>query len=64
MTIITIVPHDPVIARDGRPFGFGNRVHSLEWMYPSVAAGTIRSILGKAISPLDDESPFATLIKV
>jgi CRISPR-associated protein Cmr3 len=41
---------DPLIARDGRPFGIGQgfRMHSLSWPYPSTFAGAVRTILGKA----------------
>lgn len=44
---ISIAPHDPLIARDGRPFSFGNRMKSLGWLYPSVVAGSLRTMLGK-----------------
>jgi len=46
---LTITPHDPIIARDGRPFGFGQgqRMRSLHWLYPSVFAGSLRTLLGK-----------------
>lgn len=44
-----IAPHDPIIARDGRPFGIGQgiRMRSLDWPYPSVLAGSLRTMLGK-----------------
>ena len=53
MISIRIAPHDPVIARDGRPFnaGAGNRMRPLPFLYPSVLAGSLRSYLGKAIDP-------------
>jgi CRISPR-associated protein Cmr3 len=46
---LTITPHDPIIARDGRPFGIGQgiRMKSLNWPYPSVLAGSLRTLLGK-----------------
>lgn len=46
---LTITPHDPIIARDGRPFGIGQgiRMRSLDWPYPSVLAGSLRTMLGK-----------------
>jgi CRISPR-associated protein Cmr3 len=46
---LTISPHDPIIARDGRPFGAGQgiRMKSLEWLYPSVLAGSLRTLMGK-----------------
>lgn len=45
---LTISPHDPIIARDGRPFGIGqgHRMRSLDWPYPSVLAGSLRTMLG------------------
>jgi len=43
---ISITAHDPIIARDGRPFGPGQRMGSLDWLYPSVLAGTVRTTLG------------------
>lgn len=46
-TYFTITPRDPVIARDARPFGFGIRMKSLDWPYPSVLAGSLRTMLGK-----------------
>jgi CRISPR-associated protein Cmr3 len=48
---ITINPRDPLIARDGRPFGArrGNRMRSLDWLYPSVLAGSLRTLLGKQV---------------
>ncbi len=47
-TYLIITPYDPIIARDGRPFGFGQRrMHSLNWPYPSVLAGSLRTIIGK-----------------
>jgi len=46
---LTLTPRDPLIARDGRPFGAnaGNRMRSLDWLYPSVLAGSLRTLLGK-----------------
>lgn len=43
---LALVPRDPVIARDGRPFGAGLRMKSLDWPYPSVLAGSLRTLLG------------------
>lgn len=49
VSYLSIIPHDPVIARDGRPFGIGQgvRMKSLNWPYPSVLAGSLRTMLGK-----------------
>lgn len=46
---LTLIPRDPLIARDGRPFGVGqgNRMRSLNWPYPSVLAGALRTMLGR-----------------
>lgn len=46
---LTITPHDPIIVRDGRPFGIGQgiRMKSLNWPYPSVLAGSLRTLVGK-----------------
>lgn len=46
---LTLTPRDPLVARDGRPFGVGqgNRMRSLNWPYPSVLAGALRTLLGK-----------------
>jgi len=49
VTYLSITPHDPIIARDGRPFGNGQRMKSLDWPYPSVVAGSLRTMLGKMI---------------
>jgi len=57
MTIyLSVTPHDPIIARDGRPFGTGQRMASLDWLYPSVLAGSLRTILGK-IAKVDFKDP-------
>ena len=46
---LSLSPRDPIVARDGRPFnaGGGNRMRSLEWIYPQLASGSFRSMLGK-----------------
>jgi len=46
---LTIDPHDPIVARDGRPFGTGQRMGSLDWLYPSVLAGAVRTTFAKAV---------------
>ncbi len=47
---LQLTPHDPLIARDSRPFGVGqgNRMRGLLWPLPSVVAGSCRSALVKA----------------
>ncbi|NOZ51790.1 MAG: hypothetical protein GXP08_01410, partial [Gammaproteobacteria bacterium] len=51
MIYINITPQDSLIARDGRPFGVGQgyRMRSLQWPYPSVIAGSLRTLLGKNV---------------
>lgn len=41
---------DPLVARDGRPFGIGqgNRMRGLSWLFPSVLAGAFRTALVKS----------------
>lgn len=51
MTVmLEITCRDPIVSRDGRPFGAGqgNRMRSLDWPLPSVLAGSLRSTLGKS----------------
>ncbi len=47
---LNIEPRDPVILRDGRPFGAdsGTKMRTLPWPYPQTVTGTVRTILGKA----------------
>jgi CRISPR-associated protein Cmr3 len=54
---LAIKPHDPIIARDGRPFGKdqGIRMRSLDWPYPSVLAGSLRTMLGKMNGGFSDD---------
>lgn len=44
---VKVTPLDPFIARDSRPFGSGSKARTLGWPYPSVIAGSLRSLLGK-----------------
>jgi CRISPR-associated protein Cmr3 len=48
-TFLRISGRDPLVARDGRPFGAGqgNRMRSSGWLYPSVVAGSFRTMLAK-----------------
>lgn len=43
---VVVTPRDPVIVRDGRPFGTGGRMKPLGWPTPSLVAGSLRTILG------------------
>ncbi len=47
---LTLTPFDPLIARDGRPFGRGqgNRMRGMSWFLPSVVAGAFRTALVKS----------------
>jgi CRISPR-associated protein Cmr3 len=52
-TTLTITCRDPIVSRDGRPFGTGeaaggNRMRSVGWPLPSVVAGSLRAALAKA----------------
>ena len=51
MIQLAVLPCDPIVARDGRPFGEypNNRMRSSEWIYPSVLAGTLRTMVGKML---------------
>jgi CRISPR-associated protein Cmr3 len=55
ITTLQLTPCDPIIARDGRPFGVGqgNRMRSLAWPLPSTVAGALRTALVKANPDLD-----------
>lgn len=50
MTMLEITCRDPIVSRDGRPFGAGqgNRMRSLDWPLPSMLAGSLRTALGKS----------------
>lgn len=53
---IQIKPLDPLLLRDGRPFGAtpGASAFSVDTISPSVVAGTIRTMVGKHISSVSD----------
>lgn len=63
---LTIDPHDPVVARDSRPFGFGQgqRMRSLDWLYPSVLAGSFRTLLGKSLGYSFSEDKIRALLDI
>jgi len=46
---ILIIPRDPLIFRDSRPFdsSFSTRIHVHTWPFPSVTAGALRTYAGK-----------------
>ncbi len=49
VTTVDLTCRDPIVSRDGRPFGAGqgNRMRSLGWLLPSVVAGSLRTVIGK-----------------
>lgn len=55
VTTLLLTARDPIVARDGRPFGAGqgNRMRGLNWPLPSVVAGSFRTALVKANPQLD-----------
>jgi len=58
---LQVTPRDPFIARDGRPFGAGNRMRPVEWLYPSVLAGSLRTLIGKQAGIEFEEADTAAL---
>ncbi|MCX7719158.1 MAG: type III-B CRISPR module-associated protein Cmr3 [Candidatus Sumerlaeaceae bacterium] len=46
---LMIAPVNTVIARDGRPIQTGRPMKSLPWLFPSVAVGSFRTLLGKRV---------------
>lgn len=52
-TMLEITCRDPIVARDGRPFGAGQgtRMRSAPWPLPSAVAGSLRSTIGKRVDP-------------
>lgn len=47
--LLELTCRDPIVSRDGRPFGAGqgNRMRSVGWPLPSVVAGSLRATIGK-----------------
>lgn len=52
---LQLTARDPIVARDGRPFGAGqgNRMRGLSWRLPSVLAGSFRIAPVKTNPSLD-----------
>ena len=61
--VLELTPRDPLVARDGRPFGDGQgkRMRSGDWLLPSVVAGSLRTLLGKQLGGGFDEGMVAAL---
>ncbi|MCC6585129.1 MAG: type III-B CRISPR module-associated protein Cmr3 [Bryobacterales bacterium] len=57
-TYLSITPRDPIVARDGRPFGVGQgrRMRTAGWPSPQMAAGSFRTLLGKLEGEWDPEA--------
>jgi hypothetical protein len=49
-TMLELTCRDPIVSRDGSPFGAGQgtRMRSTDWVLPSVVAGSLHSTIGKA----------------
>jgi len=65
-TMLDITCRDPIVARDGRPFGDrqGNRMRSLDWPLPSVLAGSLRTALGKSAGRIFSPQDAQELLQV
>ena len=52
-TTFELTCRDPVVSRDGRPFGAGQgvRMRDAGWPSPSVIAGSLRTAIGKTLYP-------------
>lgn len=64
MPIWLIEPRDPLITRDGRPFGPnpGARANSLPFPYPSTLAGAIRTTAGRDANGVFDCAQIPSLL--
>lgn len=58
---VTVAPRDPVIARDGRPFSLGLRMRGLDWLYPSVTTGALRTLVGEFAGGFSDRQIYDKL---
>ena len=63
---LRIMARDPLVARDGRPFGAGqgNRMRSAGWPYPSVVAGSFRTALAKECGRYFDDDTKQELLQI
>src|SRR5947209_14048794 len=63
---LRISGRDPLVARDGRPFGAGqgNRMRSAGWLHPSVVAGSFRTTLAKEAGRGFDPATQDELLKI
>jgi CRISPR-associated protein Cmr3 len=65
MLELVLTSRDPVVTRDGRPFGAnsGRRMKALGWLLPSVVAGSVRTMLGKELGGQFGDSQFRDMLK-
>lgn len=63
MKTYLITPRDPLIFRDGRPFGPGERANSHLAMPPSVLAGMVRTVSGTQDGRFDATQDVQKLLK-
>ena len=64
MTVWLIEPRDPLIARDGKPFGVGVRAATLPFPFPSTTTGTVRTHAGLASKGFFDPDTVGLIDKV
>lgn len=66
MTIWIIEPHDPLIVRDGRPFGLnpGTQATSLPFPFPSTTTGGVRTQAGLDANGIFDTGNIDTVKKI
>lgn len=66
MSLKLVIPRDPLIFRDGKPFTAvpGERSKSLPFPYPATLAGAIRTRVGTKSDGEFDKSQIADLIKI
>ena len=68
-TTLTVTCRDPIVSRDGRPFGSveaarGSRMRIVGWPLPSVVAGSLRAALAKAAGREFTEDTIKELFRV
>jgi CRISPR-associated protein Cmr3 len=62
---LQIVPRDPVVIRDGRPFGSGaTKMRALPWPYPQTVSSSLRTLLGKLQSHGFDANGIERLLQL
>lgn len=66
MTTWIIEPRDPLIVRDGRPFGPdpGARATTLPFPFPSTTTGGVRTLAGRAADGIFDRSRIPQVMKI